>query len=605
MLASRGFKVELASGKGRTRPVETAENFNLVVLDLTGSDLDLPEVSDCIVALPDSAVVVVGGNLGFHELSEALGHRVFHLFKHAWEAEELVAAMQAAIRQQQLLLENRALRARLEGAEERTAAERLANFRANHDLLTRLPNRALLNDRLENAITQARRNERKLALMFLDLDGFKSVNDSLGHDLGDRLLKAVADRLGGCVRRSDTLARFGGDEFALLLPDVRAPQDAALIAEKILGRLDEPFVIAGHRLSVGTSIGIAMYPEAGNLGELLIRKADIAMYHVKGQGKHAYRFYSEEMDPKHPRQLATERELHGGLIRGELEVHYRPRVSLANGRVTAVEAAWRWRHPERGLVEPADIVPTLATGAYNAEVDDFLHKQAFRQAVEWRRGERADLRLAVNLLAARLAQPGFVEHFAGSLLTAGLDPEALTVQIDENALMEAAEVIAPRLQELQDRGIRVVVSDFGAGFSSLRYLDQLSVSGLKLTPSLLRDYPSIGADLPAALSDAPQGAPQGTPTAPGGTPTAPGGTPTAPQGTPTGSAARTVAAIAAAAEQLGLDLIAAGVETPGQFGFLKSCGVQEADGPVFSRALPAVEVQKVLHDDFFAPLVGV
>ena len=660
LLRSRGCLVERVPYKGRGHPLRDAQDFDLAVLDLTGSGPDLPDIERCGASLRDSDLVVVAADQEFDSLSQALGGRAFHLVKRPREALDCLAAMEAAIRERQFRLENRALRARLENVEERKASERLANFQAYHDLLTRLPNRALLDDRLGLAVAQARRDQRKLALMFLDLDGFKAVNDRLGHEVGDRLLKAVAERLQGCVRRSDTLGRFGGDEFALLLPNVRAREDAAVIAGKILGSLGEPFLIGGRRLSVGASIGIAMYPEAGESGETLIRNADTAMYHVKGQGKNAYRFYSDVLDREHPGQLATERELHSGLIRGEIEICWRPQVSLATGRVSGVEASWRWQHPERGLLEPADIVPKLATDGYFPEVDDFVHKQAFRQVAEWRRVVRAGLRVAVSLPAARLGQQGFVEHFTGNTRAAGLDLSAVTIQIDESTLMESAEAIGPEIRRLQNQGVRIVASDFGSGFSSLRYLERVAVAGLRLSPSLVRDLRPAGVDgrlsapplgTPTATSSSPpletptapslgtptppqtspSSPPLGTPTAPSlgtptppqtspsspplGTPTAPSlGTPTPPQtspslGTPTESATksaeRIVAAIAAAAEVLGLELIVAGVETREQLGFLKSCGARTAEGPIFSGALPAIEVENLLHDDRFAPLVGV
>ena len=235
---------------------------------------------------------------------------------------------------------------------ERKQAQEVINFQAYHDLLTHLPNRALLKDRLNLAITHARRNKRKLAAMFLDLDRFKLVNDTLGHTMGDRLLKAVANRLLSCLRKGDTLSRFGGDEFTLLLPEVRTRDDVVVIAEKILDRLNEAFVIDGHELFVGASIGIAMYPEAGDNGEALIQNADIAMYHVKGRGKNGYQFFSDEMNHQFSSRLNLERELRNGLIQGEFEVFYQPQVCLENGAITGVEALVRWR-PGRPPLAPS------------------------------------------------------------------------------------------------------------------------------------------------------------------------------------------------------------------------------------------------------------
>ncbi len=467
-------------------------------------------------------------------------------------------------RLRELMAENRALRARLEAARERKAAHRLASYQARHDPVTGLPNRTLFDERLEAAIAEAPRGGRGLALMFLDLDGFKAVNDSLGHDLGDRLLKAVAERMQGCVRLSDTLARYGGDEFALLLPGVRARQDAAAIAGKILGCLGEPFQIAGRRLCVGASMGIALYPEAGDVGEVLVRRADVAMYHVKGKEKNAFRFFSEEMDPACSGRLVTDRELHAGLIRGELELRYRPRVNLATGRIATLEAGWRWRHPERGLIGPGDTVSPERPGGAMAAVDSFLHRQAFQQTAEWRRRGTPDLAVAVALPAGRLAQPGFIDRFMENLRAADLDAAAATVEIDEAALMEPVQAIAAELADLRRRGVRVAARGFGAGFSSLRYLERLALHGLNLAPALMRDV------RPGA-----------------------------------GNGERTIAAIAAAAAALGLELCASGVETRGQLALLKSCGFSEAGGSVFSGAVPGSEIGRLLTGNPFASVVGV
>ena len=606
LLSSRGCLIELVElAQRRAPPLRDLDEFDLVVLESAGFEVDCSELLKGASGLRSPEVVVVG-DPGIAGLPEALGNRPFHLVKNSNEQEQLVSVIETAFQLRRLRLENHALRARLEDAEERKAAHRLADFQAHHDLVTRLPNRTLLNDRLDLAIAQAQRNDRKLALMFLDLDGFKAVNDSQGHELGDRLLRAVAERLQGCVRRSDTLARFGGDEFALLLPDVSAREDAAVIAGKLLGQLEEPFVIGGRRLSVGASVGIAIYPENGDLREVLIRKADIAMYHVKGRGKNAYRFYEEDMGPEHPGQRVTERELHAALVRGEVEVHYLPRVNLESGRITSLEAQWRWRHPEFGLVEPAELVPVLESVGYRAEVDDFLQKQAFRQTAEWRRGKNVPLRLVVNVPAGRFGQPGFVERFSGDLLAAGLDMTAVAVQIDEVAVMQGAETMGSEFQDLVDRGIRVFAREFGAGFLSLRYLDRFEIAGLNLSSTLLRDLRlpklAVGSNLP-----------EGTPTSKG-TPTSEG-TPTTQSldGTPTrnppirnpGSGVRMIAAITAAAREFGLDLAAAGVETTEQLRFLKSHGIGEADGPVFSPALPAEAIYELIRKQPFASLVRV
>ena len=266
----------------------------------------------------------------------------------------------------------------------RKEAESVINFQAYHDLLTHLPNRVLLKDRLTMAISHARRNKRKLGVMFLDLDRFKIVNDTLGHSMGDRLLKAVAKRLQGCLRRGDTLARFGGDEFMLLLPEVRTQEDIVVIATKILDRVNAPFLIDGHELFVGASIGIAVYPEAGETEESLIQNADIAMYHIKARGKNGYQFYSEEMNHEFSSRLSIEGELRNALSRQELRVHYQPQIDAGSGRMVGVEALVRWQHPDRGLVPPADFLGIARETGLIVAIDEYVQQQAFNDLARWR-----------------------------------------------------------------------------------------------------------------------------------------------------------------------------------------------------------------------------
>ncbi len=362
----------------------------------------------------------------------------------------------------------------------RKEAEELINFQAYHDLLTHLPNRALLKDRLGLAIAHAQRNKRKLATMFLDLDRFKLVNDTLGHNMGDRLLKAVANRLQSCLRSGDTLSRFGGDEFTLLLPEVRTRDDVVVIAEKILDRLNEPFVIDGHELFVGASIGISMYPEGGDTGESLVQNADIAMYHVKSRGKNGYQFFSEEMNHQFSTRLSMERELRNALLQGEFEVFYQPQVCLADGRVTGVEALVRWRHGVRGLIEPSEFMPLAAETGLIMQIDEFVQDQAFRDVATWRRDGFSDMQVSVNLTSAQIEQEGFVGRFVGALEASGLEAEGVILEITENTLMQDIEVIIPKLKEVQSLGARIAIDDFGTGYSSLAYLQQFPINTLKL-----------------------------------------------------------------------------------------------------------------------------
>ncbi len=441
---------------------------------------------------------------------------------------------------------------------ERKEAQEVINFQAYHDLLTHLPNRALLKDRLNLAITHARRNKRKLAAMFLDLDRFKLVNDTLGHSMGDRLLKAVANRLQSCLRKGDTLSRFGGDEFTLLLPEVRTRDDVVVIAEKILDRLNEPFVIDGHELFVGASIGIAMYPEAGDSGESLIQNADIAMYHVKGRGKNGYQFFSDEMNHQFSTRLNMERELRNGLIQGEFEVFYQPQVALKTGAITGVEALVRWRHGARGLIEPREFLPLAEETGLILQIDEYVQQQAFHDVAAWQRAGFGEICLSVNLTAQQLEQEGFVERFTASLTASGLNPRCVKLEITENTLMQDMEIIIPKLKALRKLGARIAIDDFGTGYSSLSYLHQFPINTLKIDRSFVGDIRAEQGD--ASIIDA----------------------------------------IVAMARGLQLDLIAEGVENRTQLKYLESQGCEEVQGYIFSPAVPADELVALLKENSFA-----
>ena len=444
---------------------------------------------------------------------------------------------------------------------QRKQAEEVINFQAYHDLLTHLPNRALLKDRLSLAITHARRNKRKLAAMFLDLDRFKLVNDTLGHSMGDRLLKAVATRLQSCLRQGDTLSRFGGDEFTLLLPEVRTRDDVVIIAEKILDRLNEPFVIDGHELFVGASIGVAMYPEAGDSVEVLIQNADIAMYHVKGRGKNGYQFFSEEMNHQFSSRLSLERELRNGLTNGEFEVYYQPQVSLKEGKITGVEALVRWRHGRRGMVEPREFLPLAEETGLILQIDEYVQQRAFHDVAAWQRAGLGNICLSVNLTAAQIEQEGFVERFMGALKASALPAECLKLEITENTLMQDIEVIIPKLKEIRRLGARIAIDDFGTGYSSLSYLQQFPINTLKIDRSFVGD---IRSD---------QGG------------------------------ASIVDAIVAMARGLKMDLIAEGVENRTQLKYLQAHGCEEVQGFIFSPAIPAEDLIDLLKDNTFPQLI--
>ena len=444
---------------------------------------------------------------------------------------------------------------------ERKEADELINFQAYHDLLTHLPNRALLKDRLTLAIAHARRNKRKLAVMFLDLDRFKLVNDTLGHTMGDRLLKAVANRLQSCLRRGDTLARFGGDEFTLLLPEVRTKDDVVVIASKILDRLNAPFVIDGHELFVGASIGIAVYPEAGDTEEALIQNADIAMYQVKGRGKNGYQFFSDEMNHSFSTRLSLERELRNGLAQGDLKVFYQPQVCLQTGRITGVEALVRWQHPARGLVKPADFLPMAEETGLICQIDEHVQQRAFSDVANWRLNGFGDIQVSVNLSAVQLEKEEFVDRFVNAMQQSGITANAIKLEITENTLMQDMEVIIPKLKELRRLGVQIAIDDFGTGYSSLSYLQQFPIQTLKIDRSFVGDIREDESD------------------------------------------ASIINAIVAMARGLKLDLIAEGVENRTQLRYLHTKGCSEGQGFIFSPPVAAIELQQLLEDNPFERLV--
>ncbi|MEM7079955.1 MAG: EAL domain-containing protein [Pseudomonadota bacterium] len=444
---------------------------------------------------------------------------------------------------------------------ERKQAQEVINFQAYHDLLTHLPNRVLLKDRLNLAITQARRNKRKLGVMFLDLDRFKLVNDTLGHNMGDRMLKAVANRLQSCLRSGDTLARFGGDEFTLLLPEVRTRDDVVVIAEKILNRLNEPFVIEGHELFVGASIGIAMYPEAGETGEGLVQNADIAMYHVKARGKNGYQFFSDEMNHQFSTRLNLERELRNALIQGEFEVFYQPQVSLVDGAIRGVEALVRWRHATRGVITPNEFLPLAQETGLVSQIDQYVQRQAFHDVASWQRLGFGDICLSVNLTAAQIEQEDFFDRFQSMLEISGLAPTAVKLELTESTLMEDMEVIVPKLRKLRELGARIAIDDFGTGYSSLSYLQQFPINTLKIDRTFVGDIRAEQGD--ATIIDA----------------------------------------IVAMARGLKLDLVAEGVENRTQLRYLQEQGCEEVQGFIFSPAVPAGELIELLRENSFADVV--
>ena len=414
---------------------------------------------------------------------------------------------------------------------------------ARHDPLTRLPNRTTLLVRLEQAIADARRQGHRLALLFIDLDRFKTINDTLGHPLGDRLLVAVAQRIAQTVRESDTLARLGGDEFVVVLPGIAREMDAAQLAIDISRILAEPFEIGAHQLHTAASMGISLFPHDGSDPETLMKNADTALHHAKARGRGNFQFYAAQMNESAAEHLALENGLRQALVRGEFELHFQPQMRIADRRLIGFEALIRWRHPGKGLLAPVVFIPLAEESGLIARIGEWVIGEACRQAVAWQATARAPVRVAVNLSVRQFAQPDLLGQVRRALDASGLAPALLELEITESALMESPEKAVEVLRELRAMGVCLALDDFGTGYSSLSYLKHLPINRLKIDRSFVSE---IGVD----AND-------------------------------TAIATATIAL----AHKLGLEVVAEGIETPAQLALLAAEGCDEGQGYYFSRPL--------------------
>ena len=423
---------------------------------------------------------------------------------------------------------------------------------AHHDFLTDLPNRVLLNDRITQAIALAKRRGTHLAVLFLDLDNFKHINDSLGHETGDKLLQSVALRLSACVRGSDTVSRLGGDEFVVLVTEDKYAEDAALTADKILAALAAPHAIDKRELHVTTSIGISIYPTDGEDTETLIKNADTAMYHAKEKGRDNYQFFRHEMNVRAVERHVIESHLRHALERQEFVLHYQPKVNLATGAITGAEALLRWMHPEWGVVLPERFVPIAEDCGLIVPIGRWVLREACAQARRWEDAGLKPASIAVNISALEFRRGDFVEGVRAILRETGLAPRCLQLEITESVLMHNAESSTAILQQLKDMGVQLAVDDFGTGYSSLSYLHLFPIDVLKIDGSFVQDIGSINGN---------------------------------------GSI---VSAVIAMGTSLKQRVIAEGVEKQGQLAFLKAQHCEEGQGYFFSRPLVAEEFAALL-----------
>lgn len=424
---------------------------------------------------------------------------------------------------------------------------------AQHDVLTDLPNRLLLNDRLAQAISLARRNQNQVAVLFLDLDGFKHINDSLGHAIGDKLLQSVAARLSACVRKSDTVSRQGGDEFVILLSEVGHAADAAVSATKILTELKRAHTIGEHHFHVTASIGISTYPENGEDAETLTKNADTAMYHAKEYGRDNYQFFQKEMNLQAVERQSLEGQLRYVLERGELSVHYQPKISLKTGVITGVETLVRWQHPERGLLLPGQFLAIAEDSGLILGIGRWVLREACRQTRVWLDAGLQAVPVAVNISPLEFRSEYFFEVVRAALDNTRLDPKYLELELTETVLMRDAESTASALEQLKAMGVRVSIDDFGTGYSSLSYLTRFPIDAMKLDQSFVHDIITSSDD------------------------------------------AILVNAIISMAKGLKHRVIAEGVETQEQLAFLQAAGCDEGQGYYFSRPMVSHQFAKLLQ----------
>ncbi|MGF1602477.1 MAG: EAL domain-containing protein [Thermosynechococcaceae cyanobacterium] len=498
----------------------------------------LPEVEQHVLAQDDITSLIVVPIItnddfwGFIELDSCLE-------AHAWsEQEESIASTLATS---------------ISAALQRQQKDEIIQQQAFHDALTGLPNRILFTDRLNLALADAQRSQQNLAVMFMDLDRFKTINDTLGHSAGDALLQEVANRVKGCLRESDTVARWGGDEFTLLLPHIDHVEDATGTAQRILEAFKEVILLEGHEVYVNTSIGIAFYPSDGKEGETLLQNADIALYQAKERGRGIYQLYNRVMNSEASEQFVLRNSLRHALDRQEFLLHYQPQIDLASGKILGTEALLRWQHPEKGLISPATFIPLAEETGLIIEIGEWVLRTACQQAVDWQRAGFYPFAIAVNLSARQFYEPNLVEMIASILQETQLDPQSLELEITESIAIKNIDVTLDILHQLQDMGIRIAMDDFGTGYSSLNYLTQLPLDTLKIDRSFMQNLKPGTKEL------------------------------------------EIINAVIALGRGLDLLVIAEGIDRPEQLDLLRSLNCPIVQGYLTGRPVPAHEIEAHWH----------
>jgi len=460
-----------------------------------------------------------------------------------------LARSHAALIQHQQTLETRVV----QRTEELREAKEKSEYLAHNDSLTDLPNRRMFTILLERGIAQARRYNRELAVMFVDLDRFKNINDTLGHGAGDQLLQETSKRLIGCLRASDTVARLGGDEFVILLSEIASAADVETVASNVLQAINRPLTLAGHEIRISASIGVSVYPSHGDSDELLMKHADVALYRAKGDGKNTFRVFAEKMNSQSFERLALESSLRLAYERSEFQIYYQPKLVVGANRMTGMEALLRWQNPDLGVVSPAKFIPIAEETGLIVLIGKWVLRQACVQNVAWQKAGFPKLSIAVNLSPRQFTDEHLLSDVTSILAETGLDPELLELEITEGMLMQNTERSIEVLSALRTIGVKLAIDDFGTGYSSLAHLKRFPLDIIKVDRSFIRDLEDSAADRGIAE------------------------------------------AIIAMGKALGLKVIAEGVEKKEQLDFLEAHACDEFQGFYFSKAVSAAEFTLLLE----------
>jgi diguanylate cyclase (GGDEF)-like protein len=534
------FRLACADRLSRGIEMLSSEKIDLLLLDLSLPDSHgLETFSKVYAHSPKIPIIVLTGNDDRAlALSAVKAGAQDYLVKGKLDRELLVRSIQYSI--------------------ERKRYQEELEHHANYDALTGLPNRNLLHDRLKRAVF-AQRYVRPIAVVFLDLDHFKFINDSLGHTQGDKLLATIAERLHSTVRDGDTVARLGGDEFVLILNDQTKEDVVFRAMQRILGEVSEPMTIGGRELFITCSAGVSIYPQDGDDVETLLKNADAAMYRAKERGRNNFQFYTSEMNALVNERLALEHNLRRALERNELLLHYQPKVALATGAIVGAEALVRWQHPEWGLVPPERFIPIAEETGLIVSIGDWILRTACEQNRAWQDAGLAPITVSVNVSARQFRQNSLVETVTHTLSETSLSPEHLEIELTESMVMHHAESAVAILQRLKALGVRLSLDDFGTGYSSLSYLSRLPIDTLKIDQSFVRHIGDLDQRDDGILAQA----------------------------------------IISLAHSLKLGVIAEGVETETQLTFLTAKRCDEVQGYYFSKPVPADELARMLSEGSF------